>query len=1187
MFRGNKVRRHFFLLGLLIIVIIGFQVKVEALTENVDDWNAFRSAVSNNNVDKININSPITAGAALSNVSRELEIDGNNNLINFGARTISVASGGIVTVSNMVFKGTGNIFGGSNGEIILKNTITATDDNTAALANVSGNSTVKLDNANLTYSRGVNTNAGIISTDFTVTNNSRIESTAISLYESKSEGGKTIIDKGSKINAKSYGPGNNTSGQIFKYNNRGDIFIKDKGTVVNLSGNVYVAANDGALFTVQSDDSSINVLDGAKMDLLSERTTALLMYSKNGVFNVKNGSELNFVSKGNNNTYGGTIRFRIKGNNIFNIENESKISILKTGENNASNSVLPPAIRMSGENNKVFVKGNSEFKVINKGNGTDAPSGNDTGNQGLLYNKGAGNEFIVEGENSSVDIQAKHGAAIDAKSASIDIDAREGTYFVTRGVTPSQSDAIFSAGIMDVTMVKPKFFDFASKNSQVFDNASGSKMVSTNSDLSAWKKGTNSQGNPYKSWSIIDYSLSNTDFDTINSSNDADFLKYFNRMSDYSRITGNNQSAKVTSVRVPTDADKYIHINVMVPEGKNDEDRPAFDDEVGVRVGLYDANGQEIKQLTGRTSTQKVYDDPEKMGVVKIPLPNNEFFKSGMSVKVLSAWRGSGNENSNKVHMSRPEDITAEEVTAIDVTPPNTVTLDNKSIDNGTKKLSGTSDQDGSRVFFKNNGNWLKNKQGQLLTTIVANGKWEVVLPIALDKNTDLEIYAKEDRTIDKSKIQYQLPSTYTNELSELWGNLNVPAANYSNYKGYHDAVGKDRFAPAFSTQILDAMPPKPKINKIARALTKDKDGNQKPQTNYDTEVKPEDWQGNLTKVNNTLSYRITVQIPGETGKETEKILYNANITDKLPDGLNFDKDKVKVWKYKKGDGTGLPFRYEKNVDEAGARKYNLGDIDLVKSEATEFTEKSIVDYQADTRMLTVGIGDTSKNQGNKYPDSEYEGDNQYGYLLPGDKVVIEVPTTVTAGAVKTDIHNKAKVTGYAGVIATEDPLTYQEITAESNDAVNPGGKIVGELLLVSAPEEIKFGSRTIREYDQEVGSTIDNQLIVKDSLRSADWKVSVKLISDMANVSDPENLKLKNSLYIKTKSMDKKKLITTSPVDIYTSDLSSTPSTTEEFNISQDWSANGESGVKLKAANVPYKGKYRGKVEWSLTNTQ
>ena len=1180
----KKIRLLVFLPLIMIISLLTVSLKVEAAAKNVSDWDSFRAAIRDTSVDKIIIDGPFTSGSTLTNVDRELEIEGNGHSIDFRNRSLGISSNGKVTVSDLNFTGTSSIFSGSGGELILKGNISSEENNTAALANMTRESHVKIDGAKMSYSRGTNSSAGIISKDLTVTNGATVNSTALALYETTTNGGLTTIDKASVINAESYGTGNNSSGQLFKYNNVADIYIRDEGTEVNLSGNIFTSGNDGGLFTVQSDNSSINVLDGAKMSLLSERTTALVMYSRGGVFNVKNGSELNFESNGNYNVYGGTIRFRIRGENTFDIDNNSKVTILKTGKNNSNkNSILPPAIRMSGADNKVFVRNNSEFRVINEGNvnETNSNTGGDLGNQGLLYNAGSGNEFVVDGANSSIDIEAKYGAAIDAKSAGIDITAGADTYFVTRGATASVNDAVFSAGDMTVNMTKPRYFDFASRNSQVFENNSRSGMTVIGSDLSVWQKGANLEGNPFKSWTLIDYELSGANFNNIVSSSNADFLNTFNKMSNYSKMTANNQSAKVNSIRVPTNADKSIYVDVTVPEGKYDEDRPAFDNEVGVRIGLYDENNKEITQLTTRTSTESVYGDAEKLGVAKFDMPKNEFIKAGTKVKVISAWRGSGEENSNTVHMSRPEDILAKEVVSVDVTPPKKASVDLTEMTNNRKKISGTSKENGAKIFFKNDGVWLKNNQNELLTTEVVDGKWSIELPYYLKENSTFEIYLKNEIEIDISNIDYELPNTYTEEPNGVFGNINVSSIGYDSYIGYHDAIKDSRFDSSRLLNVDNATPPTPKINKLVRSLTQDSHGNQIPETNGEP-IDSSEWAGTSTKVGNTLAYRIIVQIPGKKGEETERILYNANITDTIPEHLDFNKEDVKVWKYENGDSLGYPYRYIDNVlENDGSHKYNMGDIDLEKSKATELT-KNVIDYDAETRLLTVGIGDTD----NKV-NTEYEGDNKHGVLLPGDKIVLEIKTKVTPDAVKGTIKNKATITGFSGVVEKEEPLTYKKIQVESNIASNPGGEISGELTLTSAPEKIVFPKTNLIDYNKAVGSELDQPLIVTDTLKTQNWQVTVKLIEQMSIKKSGDIYELPNSLYVRYKGNDSF-LQLNAPALVYESDLANESSGKEIFNISDDWGESPKAdGLKMKGSKVPMTGEYKGTVEWTLENTQ
>jgi hypothetical protein len=260
-----------------------------------------------------------------------------------------------------------------------------------------------------------------------------------------------------------------------------------------------------------------------------------------------------------------------------------------------------------------------------------------------------------------------------------------------------------------------------------------------------------------------------------------------------------------------------------------------------------------------------------------------------------------------------------------------------------------------------------------------------------------------------------------------------------------------------------------------------------------------------------------------------------------------------------------------------------MGDIDIEASEATEVSNP-IIEYDESTRELTVGIGDTSKSS----TEYGYTDANKYGQLLPGEKIVIEFPTIVTPEAVKSTIVNKAKISGYSAEIIVEDPLEYKEISAISNNAQNPGGDVIGELLLTSTPTEISFPTTKLIDYNQTLSAdntNIDKPLIVKDTLRDRNWKVTIKLIEEMSvkenNIVVGE---LPNSLILRYKDVDQI-LTLNKAVTVYESDISKGK---EIYNISDNWSNKpNEDGLKLKPTTIPQTGTYNGTIEWALENTQ
>lgn len=1236
--KSNNIRDCLLISILIFAVFLIGGIKVNADSVSVNSWSELETKMSDSTVDEINVTGDVIADKTIK-INKDVTLNFNKHLVTIktGSGAFEVASSAHVLVKNVEVYGAAKMVGSEttydkllfkgSGEVRMTGSLTSGPENTAKVAKLKGG-TVILDGIDMTYDKEIpplvvgkdekiyDYESIFSAKNFTITNKSKVTANVESFFRTvvdqsdakgvtsiSNDDATIIIDKQSQVNTIALTKAEMKLGAYraiaWGLHGKSQFYVRDKGTQVNVQSD---AKTIMGIMELLGEDSSINVENEATLNIKTEHSSCLQILSKGGSVNVRDHVNLILEQEDDDNDQmTATIRFRNMGYMSFNVEDNSKFTVTKNRGN-------VPTIRMYGVHNEINVRGNSDFIVKNKG---DAERPQTILNylaqgQGVLFIKNRASDrgpftFNLEGEGSNVNIEADRGPAIDsANSASTDEESKlnivseKGTYFIARGVTQefkSREDGIFTSGIgmMDTRINQPRYFDFANySKGATFSNGEKSIMTSVGTDLSVWKKDADLSGDPFDSWWLIDYKLSGKNFDKIDSSNEPLFMSNYGKTSDYSRMTANNQSPKIKDIRVPTNADKYIYVKVEVPEGKYESDRPAYDDEVAVRLGLYDVDGTEIKEYITRTSTETIYGKEDQKGIVKVKVPDGKFIKEGMKVKVLSAWRGNGDEDSVKVHKSSPEDILVKEVTAIDVTPPNTIKLDKKNISNSVKRLSGTSDQNSAKVFLKKNDEWLRDTQGNLVTASVTDNKWQLTLPKNLSQNDKIEIFLKEDVVIDESTLNYELPDTYTKEPNNEWGNLNVSAVNYDKYKGYHDAVGKERFAPSLITEVSDVEPPTPEVKKIARSLTKDKEGNQIPQTSDGKPAKPNEWEGTATKVNNTLSYRVVVQIPGKTGEDQEKVLYNANIVDKIPESLTFQKEDVKVWKYTKGDSDGFPIRYETNqVGEDGKHTQNMGDIDLDKSNATKL-DNAIVDYQESTRLLTVGIGDTSKNVNDKYSEYGYDGDNKYGFLLPGDKVVIEFPTLVTRESANVKLINSATISGFSGSADPEDPTKYKEIKVKSNEVVN---EVKGELSLKSAPSEIKFADMNISDYNTFVTpEKITQNLVVKDTIKDQDWKVTAKLTEDMTFEKDNKKYTLPNSLYMRRKSENVPEVFKlNAPVLIYQSDLTKDEhKTKDEFVLSDDWGTGlDDSGFKLKASQLPRAGKYEGTLEWALENTE
>ena len=561
--------------------------------------------------------------------------------------------------------------------------------------------------------------------------------------------------------------------------------------------------NIGAAMIVSGENTAegscrFNVTDGAEIIGYSQSNSVIQVRSSGSIFTVKDGGRIELTQDGNANNIVAALRFRIVGNQAF-VVDAGEVYIHKTGGN-------CPAVRLYGGNNSVTVTNGGNFQVYNEGNGSASDGTGTTANQGILYTNGAINRpdsFTVSGYGSKVEIVADYGPAIYNNGGSSSITVDDQAIFIAAGRTDSAtSGTINSSGVTTITLDHPFYFDIRN-NRPGGGNAidavnSNSTFTTVQSDLSVWKKGSDLDGNPSATWSLFDYSLSGADFRNIVSTSVPEEFNNstYGRASDYARMSANNEAAVVDSLRVPTNADKHIYGHVSVPEGLEGI-RDAWTEEVYVTVNVYHAdNTLAYADLTGTTvgiasdgSDQglSVYGEPEQGGILVIDVPNGEFLETGQWIKVMSAWRGNADPNSNRVHPSSADDLKADDVTVYDVTPPTALTVDDLDesvrmhegkLTTRTKIISGVAEDIGATVYlYKNNTLWET-------TTVGADGKWSITLPGIL-VDSDIIAVALNDNVPNTDQLTaYDLTKLITNGIFSNGGNENPPADF-----AFHDTV--------------------------------------------------------------------------------------------------------------------------------------------------------------------------------------------------------------------------------------------------------------------------------------------------------------------------------------------------------------------------------------------------------------
>ncbi|MBL1229140.1 isopeptide-forming domain-containing fimbrial protein [Enterococcus sp. BWB1-3] len=890
------------------------------------------------------------------------------------------------------------------------------------------------------------------------------------------------------------------------------INISGEGTQLNMdSGNTSMTANNGATMRVQGDGAEFNLSDGAELNSKGLRTSALQIQSLGSVFNVRNGAKLKLLKDSTgvaNYDLGSALRFRIRGAMTFNIDN-AVVDI-------TSRATTAFGIRMYGDGNGVNVTNGGQLRITNEGyNG----SASNNSNGGIEYT-GTG-FFYLEGKDSLVDITAADGPAIFSTSA-LSADVGPGTNFILEGRSSSaNSGGAIEAGTLTFDLNAPKYFDMRNNRpggGYTLSGGPSSRMTSTQSDLSVWKVGSNLNGNPFRSWSIFDYTLTGADFVTIASTNVPDEFNttptsYGNiGARAYSRMSANNASAIIDELRIPTNADKFIFGHASVPEGLDDI-RDAWTDEVYIEVQVYNPDGSPAFKTTGASVGKddtspglSVYGEDPRGGIFVIPIPDGQFAVEGMTAEVIAAWRGGADSTSDRVHTSEADDILAGTVKTIDVTPPVQV-VSSTDLTNATKQISGTGDENGAKVFVKLNNEWLEDSDGNLVTTTVANGQWLINLPAYVEEADKVDVYLKDNTLIDPVP-EYVLPVSYTQEPDGIYGNINKEVDGYDAFEGYHDAVitgdADYRFDKALRLTANNVIPEDVSLVKDAKVYRKD--------------IEVSDAQ-----VGDTVEYSLTAK------NLTADTFWNAVVlTDVLPSQVDFD----------------------------------LATAD-VKIDGTAVTEDQ-VEYDEATRTLSVKVGDITTNQ-----------------------VVVTFNVKINTTGAGATIINKAIADGES---LRETPFVpgpvnpdsdHEPITTESNE--NKLLDVYGTLSLVSAPNEIDFGTKTTGSYGAVFADqpTFDTALVVNDSRATAsNWTLTATVTKVMTSVDDenytlPTSLKYKNDDGIETMGLDQAVIITQQTA-------------AGDYNVSQSEWENKDNGFVMDVSATQYRklGEYQAVIEFTVADT-
>ncbi|MFV0396020.1 MAG: pectate lyase-like adhesive domain-containing protein, partial [Coprobacillaceae bacterium] len=738
----------------------------------VSSWGELRTAMSTTEVDYIRFTKDIIreGSTASSNdlpeITRSLTIDGNGYILDF--TTVTRASFQLGTVASQMQFTLANLQIKRNGAGYLVSAAASNanwEANFHNVSNVSGSNSrlVTLRNGvvnftgkvswllpNSSYDEVIYTRYMYIKDGAVVDLSTNTGQGIIRLNPSASSGAITGLEvtNASKLTIKTA-----AEQAIFANNNstsltQNTVYFKVlDGSHVDIESTGSSSGDDGGVIVIcgstidESNPSGIIVGGGSTLEVDSQGAMPALIQqvTNGGVFNVDGaGSALNLYSSAGDSTYGATIRFRRVGKQQFNVTNNAEVNIIKSAGSRA------PAIRFYGDDNAFNVSGGSKVFVENQGDGTPRNGGSNATNQAIQYQSASSASFSVTGEGSAISIIAANGCALDMDDSNATIEATEGAVFNVEGNTASKDAAVINGRNLDFYAKNILYYDFVNNRSGgglVFKTSNGttSKLESINSDVAVWKIGDNIEGNPYKTWTLIDYKLTGQDYTTIESSSDETFNSSNTSfgsagMTAYTRISGNNAAPIIDEFRIPENTDQSIFGHAVVPEGLDLVGRDAWTDEVYVKIKETTIDGIENYYYAKTIGKQNddpgliVYGEDARGGMYTVSL--GEFIVTGNTYEVVEAWRGEADPLSTKRHISSSKDILTGIVTAIDKTPNLPVNVTNILYDDGnyiggTWQLDAKHNTDKPTILTVSLNEQMLSNQG----IINEDGTWSYTFP--------------------------------------------------------------------------------------------------------------------------------------------------------------------------------------------------------------------------------------------------------------------------------------------------------------------------------------------------------------------------------------------------------------------------------------------------------------------------
>jgi hypothetical protein len=417
--------------------------------------------------------------------------------------------------------------------------------------------------------------------------------------------------------------------------------------------------NNRGIIQMRGANSQINISDGGKVNITSAVTAGIRLGGNSSRIAIHSGGSLNVELAGDGGIEGNNgIRF-FGSNSSLDVEGVDSSLVISKKSGSAS------GIRFENSDQTFNVKDGGNLSVYNAGDGQSVNNGVAMSNSAIQFYGATGKvSFLVDGNDSNVNLVSDSGAALDALGMDLYFTAGPKTYLEVQGktITSNLVNGVIAGKNLTVAIDEPTYFDFlntqtnSSFGEPIFQIQEDINFSLQNSEISLWRKqhakDNNFTQSPYfyslkSNLIMLNTEVLASDDEELSAEISAFKPDGYTGVLGYNRISANNQLPIIENLRVPTNADNKIYGHVVVPEGLGDAKRDAWQDEVEVTVEVTYADPSKSSQqftaitqgssFNGNTVALNPWGEGEQEGLFEIVLPDNALLEIGDKIKVISA----------------------------------------------------------------------------------------------------------------------------------------------------------------------------------------------------------------------------------------------------------------------------------------------------------------------------------------------------------------------------------------------------------------------------------------------------------------------------------------------------------------------------------------------------------------------